>query len=69
MSGYGCYNREPLQDMLPMPAIYTREIEGHQVVCADTVLIPNVFAKDCQYTRTELGKVDKECHGCKWREE
>lgn len=32
-------------------------------------MIPNVFAKDCQYTLTELSKNDKGCEGCKWKKE
>ena len=29
--------------------------------------VPHVMAKDCQYTKTDLGKVDKKCEGCKWK--
>lgn len=69
MSSYGCFNREPLADMLPMPSQYTMDTGTHKVICAETVHIPNVFAKDCRYTLTELGKADKGCIGCRWRKE
>jgi hypothetical protein len=29
---------------------------------------PNVFTKDCQYRKTDLGKADPGCVGCKWKE-
>jgi hypothetical protein len=25
------------------------------------------MARDCQYTKTELGRKDERCVGCKWR--
>lgn len=69
MSVYGCHNRAPFDGLLPMPAHYTISIEGHQVKCEAQQMIPNVFAKDCQYTLTELSKNDKGCEGCKWKKE
>ena len=25
------------------------------------------LAKDCQFTKTDLGKADSRCDGCRWR--
>lgn len=69
----GCFNRKPFERLIPLPATYTISIEGHHVVCEAVQMIPFVFAKDCQYTLTELGKADKRCfkdgEPCKWRKE
>lgn len=69
MSHYGCWNREPFTELLPLPAHYTIEVEGHSINCEAHQLHKNVFAKDCQYTLTELSKTDQGCFGCKWRKE
>lgn len=66
---YGCKNREPFPDLLPLPAQYVISVEGHQINCDAHELHKNVFAKECQYTLTELSKTDKGCHGCRWRKE
>jgi hypothetical protein len=29
--------------------------------------VPHRLTRDCQYTITELGRVDPKCVGCKWR--
>lgn len=34
----------------------------------NTITIANHMARDCQYTHTELGKLDKGCDGCKWKQ-
>ena len=47
------------------------------VLCVDDGLqripkltsVPFRMAKDCQYTLTELGKVDARCDGCKHRKD
>lgn len=52
---YGCHNRQPFG----------------QVYFATGGLkpIPHVMTRECQYRKTELGKVDPKCDGCRWRGE
>ncbi len=61
MKPWGCFNRKPY-------------IEGDTVhgISRETGLpvatyIPFVMARDCQYTLSEAGQVDKRCSGCKWK--
>lgn len=49
---YGCHNRRPFVSAVTLP-------NGEQ--------IPQRMKKDCQYTKTDLGKVDKRCAGCSWK--
>lgn len=62
---YGCFNHEPYGKLIPLPAVYNIEYEGHAVVCDAHQLVANVFKKDCQYTLSKLGQVDPGCTGCK----
>lgn len=61
----GCYNR---------PALRTERIvqDGWTLSGWDwkpiRIRIADPMTKDCQYTKTELGKVDKGCEGCAWKE-
>lgn len=63
----GCFDRKPFPGLVPMPTYYTINIQGHEVICDAVEMVPFVFAKECQYTKTELGRSDKGCEGCKWR--
>ncbi len=58
----GCHNRPD----------YVANIEQQDGwVCHATrrmVMTPQRMAKDCQYTKTDLGKADKGCNGCKWKQ-
>ena len=69
----GCYGRAPFERLIPLPATYTISIEGHHVLCDAEQMIPFVFSKDCEYTKTELGQVDKGCfkngEPCIWRKD
>ena len=57
----GCHNRKPLAGAYGSYGLdsKTGEIRYFEV--------PNPNTKDCQYCKTELGKSDKGCDGCKWR--
>lgn len=51
----GCYNREPLK-----PQVIRKP--GYPMV-----VVPLRMSPDCQYTRSELGRQDARCAGCRWR--
>lgn len=51
---YGCHNRAPFR-----PAFFAQ----------DGTVVRHVMTTACQYRKTELGKVDDRCAGCRWREE
>jgi hypothetical protein len=61
---HGCHNREPYLQSLP--ATDSIRIKGLSVTHG-RVQIPFRMAKDCQYTKSDLGQLDKDCYGCKWR--
>ena len=69
MSHYGCFNRAPYPRLIPLPAVYNIEVEGHSVVCDAHQLVANPFTRTCVYTTSELGQQDKKCLGCNWRKE
>jgi len=60
----GCHDRKPFKESVPVQ-------DGHFMdgVTRTPRMVSSPFrmAKACQYTLTELGKVDKGCTGCKWR--
>lgn len=64
-STYGCHNRKPLRDTALVQQGWAR-IDYH-VEARHTVSIQDEMTKECQYRKTELGKVDPKCEGCKWR--
>lgn len=60
----GCFNREPFKDsMIVQDGAY---LDGY-TSSPRLKSSPFRMAKDCQYTLTELGKVDPQCAGCKWK--
>ena len=68
----GCWGRKPFEPLIPLPATYTVNLEGHAAVCKAVELIPFVFSRDCEYSKSDLGKADKGCFNeegevCKWR--
>ena len=64
---YGCHNREPFKEHTHTLAVEAPPWPGSKPIIVSRSW-PNVFTKDCQYRKTELGKVDPGCVGCKWRE-
>lgn len=58
---YGCYNR----------AEFKREVivqEGSTDGKWKQITIPFVMSETCQYTLSNLGKVDPKCNGCRWKQ-
>jgi len=51
---YGCHNRLPFAE--------------HYFASGGVIPIKNVFERDCQYTKTEIGKTDGSCEGCKHKD-
>ena len=50
---YGCHNRAPFK-----PLVHSRQFG---------LAFPFRMNPDCQYTHTDLGRVDAKCSGCKHR--
>lgn len=51
---YGCHNRADYKPYhIPTGAENSKKYR-----------IPHVMTKDCQFTKTELGKVDPKCDNC-----
>ena len=57
---YGCYNRQPFKEFLKVQSGW---LGGKRI----ETTIDFRMARDCQYTKTELGRKDERCIGCKWR--
>lgn len=61
---YGCHNRAEYR------AGYKVQ-DGHFAAGRERIdrmdWVPHRLTRDCQYTKTELGRVDPKCVGCKWR--
>jgi hypothetical protein len=69
---YGCYNHAPHKNTfqtVSVEAISTGGKPGGMTTDVVTREWPNAFTRDCQYRKTDLGKADPGCVGCKWREE
>jgi hypothetical protein len=67
----GCFNRPPLPALIPLRAVEPISISGYIVNSECVEMIPNVFSRECEYTKTALGQADKGCfyngEPCKWR--
>ena len=65
-AAYGCFDRPPYrQHMKVADGHWDDGVQRIQKLTS----VPFRMAKDCQYTLTELGKVDARCDGCKHRED
>jgi hypothetical protein len=64
MSQYGCFNRAPFRESMPVQAGWY--CDGHT---RTPRMQPSPFrmARECQFTLTELGQTDPKCDGCKWK--
>lgn len=63
---YGCHNREPFHSYYhAQDGYHPMSSEKASSRLPNIVKVPQTMAKECQYTKTELGKVDKKCNGCK----
>jgi hypothetical protein len=55
---YGCHNRPQFKDYhLPTGAENLKKNR-----------IPHVMTRHCNYALSELGKQDKKCNNCNWRQ-
>lgn len=59
---HGCYNRKPFVQTVS-------SISGYVPEGTQRPSWPNVMSKACEYTKTQLGRTDKSCAGCKWSEQ
>lgn len=64
MNTYGCHNRARYNPTYKAQDGYWDD--GVRRILK-LVSVPFRMAADCQYTKTELGKKDTFCIGCKWR--
>ena len=60
MKRYGCHNRAPY----PLTVVVQERDDSRR---QPEISYPHVMAKDCQFTLSELGRVDPRCDGCSWR--
>lgn len=67
---YQCNNRKPFKEMIAVKDVEFCEHAAFPTLGAPVIReIPFVMSRSCQYTASELGKVDRGCDGCAWRED
>lgn len=59
MKRYGCHDREPFK---PAQVLHGHDSQTGRPI---RVLVPFRNSPDCNFTFTELGRVDPKCDGCK----
>lgn len=59
---YGCHNRAPYKEHV----VIRPELVVDGVTPSNNTFLFRM-SRDCQYTKTDLGRADAGCHGCKWR--
>lgn len=59
---YGCFNRKPYKDHVVVDV--NRVVDG---VAVFAVTHPFRMSRECQYTKSDLGRADTGCYGCMWR--
>ncbi len=64
---YGCHNRAPYKEHVVVEANRVWLTGDGGRVGTFNVTFPFRMSRDCQYTKTDLGRADAGCHGCKWR--
>ena len=62
MRKYGCFDRAPLKSRVEVQSGW--EQGGRRMI-----VIPDPLTKHCNYSLTELGKVDPLCDGCIHKEQ
>ena len=67
MRKYGCFDRAPFKETMPVQDGYYKHQDGWTVT-PRIVKSPFKMAKTCQFALTELGRVDPLCDGCKHKE-
>ena len=65
MNQYGCHNREPFHAFYHVQNGHIQQ-DGRRI---DKTQPQSSFAhgSGCEYTKSELGRTDKKCVGCRWR--
>lgn len=61
---YGCHNRAEFKPHIAQAGWY---MDGHTRT-PRMVSIPQTMARACQYTRSDLGRIDPLCDGCKHKD-
>ena len=64
----GCHNRADYKpSYLAHDGYYDSEPGMPLARIPRMVEVPFTMSPDCQYTQSDLGRVDAGCNGCKWR--
>lgn len=61
----GCFNRAPLQTRV---IVQSGHFMDGVTRYPRMVSIPDPMTKECQYTKNEIGRADKGCDGCVWKQ-
>lgn len=61
---YGCHNRKPYKKTNKLLIGWSLNGKSKK---KKYLKIPFTMAQDCQYTLSDLGKVDSRCENCKWK--
>lgn len=71
MSRHGCYNRAPFRDhfLAQDGSVEWTPVATGQRLIPVFVEVPFRMSPDCNYTLSQLGQADADCHGCKHRKE
>ena len=64
----GCHNRPPFKETMLVQSGYYDDSWFTGERTARWITSPFRMARECQFTRTELGKIDPGCNGCKHKE-
>ena len=63
---YGCHNR---RDYRPRYFVQDGWWHDGSTRTARIAQVPHVMSIDCQYTKSDLGQADAQCHGCRHRKD
>lgn len=63
---HGCFDREPFRTTMKVQDGYT---EGGSHRIPHVVEVPFRMSFECEYRKTDLGKKDPGCDGCKHRKD
>ena len=66
----GCHNRPPfIKSYIAQNGVFKDKIEhGNQWLKLSGKNVKVVTSKDCQYTKSNEGKIDPKCDGCNHKE-
>lgn len=64
----GCHSRNEYKEKLLVQDGY-HEYSGEVLArVAKMIEIPFRMSRECEYTKSDLGRMDKGCEGCKWKQ-